>query len=398
MLSVSNILGLLEKLESTDISINQHRCVVVRNRNIKCRRCAETCTTGCIDVRNGQLHLEPERCIGCGTCATVCPSGAITPKMPDDAELFATCHAAQGAARGTAIIACEQVLSAARGEYDPEKVVGVTCLGRVDESVLMQLVEHGAGSVVLVQGDCETCTRACGLKTAQLVMRTTNALLETWSLEACVEIETHLPSAAQSSRDAQYDSGRRQFFSSFKSKIKATATLVTGAAAEEMVGASDQTEQPEEPRVIKVAADGTLPHFIPARRKALLETLERSGIPENVLIATRLWGHVIIDSTACTSCQMCATFCPTGALSKIEDKDGTFGLLHAPAVCVKCRSCQDVCRTQALSISDEVFAVDLLRGFVERYELATPAVEKVGPHSAMDNMRHILGNERIYER
>lgn len=66
---------------------------------------------------------------------------------------------------------------------------------------------------------------------------------------------------------------------------------------------------------------------------------------------------------------MCATFCPTGAISKFTDKDGTFGVEHFPGDCVKCRCCADICPQQALTLSDEVFAVDLLSGAVERYEM-----------------------------
>ena len=65
-------------------------------------------------------------------------------------------------------------------------------------------------------------------------------------------------------------------------------------------------EERREPRFVKVGKDGTLPHFIPDRRERLLAALDSLGQPQDVLMDTRLWGHVIIDPEKCSSCQMCA--------------------------------------------------------------------------------------------
>ena len=74
MAHVTNFLGLLEQLQSADITVHQGRCAIVRNRNATCMKCADVCTSGCISYDDNELVIEPERCIGCGTCATVCPT------------------------------------------------------------------------------------------------------------------------------------------------------------------------------------------------------------------------------------------------------------------------------------------------------------------------------------
>ena len=100
MAHVTNFLGLLEQLQSADITVHQGRCAVVRNRNATCMKCADVCTSGCISYDDNELVIEPERCIGCGTCATVCPTCALEAHRPNDAELLQACRAAADVADG----------------------------------------------------------------------------------------------------------------------------------------------------------------------------------------------------------------------------------------------------------------------------------------------------------
>ncbi|MEE0636715.1 4Fe-4S dicluster domain-containing protein, partial [Adlercreutzia sp.] len=101
---MDNILGLFEKLESQSLAVQPSRCVVVRNRNASCRRCAEACPTGAILVEGNDLAVAPERCIGCGTCATVCPTAALESKKPDDKGLLKAAVAAMQANDGVAVV------------------------------------------------------------------------------------------------------------------------------------------------------------------------------------------------------------------------------------------------------------------------------------------------------
>ncbi|MCI8366644.1 MAG: 4Fe-4S binding protein [Eggerthellaceae bacterium] len=391
---MSNLMELFERLESQNISVHQNRCVAVRNRNASCMRCAEACTSGCISYDDNTIIIAPEKCVGCGTCATVCPTCAIEAHKPGDAELLRDCIDAMNAADGEVVIACERMLGAASGLYDPTKVVSVTCLGRVEESLLVTLAEMGAKRLTLVQGDCEGCELVLGLETAELVRDTANVLLETWNSPVRVRITAKLPGFVRKGDDAEFDAARREFFTSMKEEATSVASIV----AEESINDALKIERKEPPKYLKVMEDGTLPHFIPDRRERLLDALAALGEPQDVMIDTRLWGHVVIDPEKCTSCQMCATFCPTGAIRKWQGEDGTFGVDHYPGDCVKCRCCEDICRTNALWLSDEVFAVDLLSGAVDRYEMAPLKNPPSNPHSILHSMKDLIGISQIYER
>lgn len=394
MPNVTNIFGLLEKLESTDIAVHQNRCAVVRNRNAKCMKCAEACTSGCISIADNELLIDPDKCIGCGTCATVCPTCALEAQHPNDAELLRQCSSAMRAAEGEAVIACNKILEAADGLYDPEKVVGVVCLGRVEETLLVTLANAGAEHVSLVKWNCDECPQKTGLQTAELVADTANTLLETWNNDMRVSIVAKFPSVARLNEKKNFDHNRREFFTELGGEAKEIASKTTDYAVKEALGVKEESE----PKYMKVMADGTLPHFIPNRRERLLDGLAAMGEPQDIMIDTRLWGHVVIDPDLCTSCQMCATFCPTAAISKFTDEDGTFGIEHAPSDCVKCRCCADICKEGALWLSDEVFAVDLLSGAVERYEMKPMENPPGGPHAIWKSMKDLIGIEQIYER
>lgn len=397
---MDNILGLFEKLESQSLAVQPSRCVVVRNRNASCRRCAEACPAGAILVEGNDLAVAPERCVGCGTCATVCPTAALESKKPDDKELLRAAVAAMQANDGAAVIMDAAMQAAAEGKYDPAKVAAVKSLGRVDESLIAVLAAGGATSIVLVAGPVEDAS-AVSDRTAQLVCDTAALLLETWGSDVSVKLTSKLPRSVRRTEPAEFDTGRRGFFSSMRDEARAAAAITAEHVVREKLGA----EEPEEPKFAKVAEDGTLPHFLPERRGRLLLALSNLGSPEDVMIDTRLFGHVIIDGEKCTSCQMCATFCPTEAIRKFGDAATAaetgkpFGIDHYTGRCVQCHCCEDICPTGALTLSTDVFATDVTkRGRSERIPMK-PRKRKVNdPKSIVNAMSDLLGVPNVYER
>ena len=91
--SDDSVYSTLARLGGADILVRQDRCILVRNRNASCTLCAEACTSGCISYEQGRLAVDADACIGCGTCATVCPTCALEARNPDDAALFNSCVA-----------------------------------------------------------------------------------------------------------------------------------------------------------------------------------------------------------------------------------------------------------------------------------------------------------------
>ena len=396
-MAVNSYVTYLEKLEQHQLGVDAARCITVRNRNVVCNRCAQACAGGCIQLIQNQateyeLSINPKKCIGCGTCATSCPTGALIPRQPDDHALAREAASCMRATGGQVVFACADIYQAAQELINPDTVVGVPCVGRIDESLLAILVVSGAQSIRLVTGKCAECPHRNGVACAQKVCDTANTLFAAWQSEVRVQIATRFPpECRKDTHSAQYDQARREFLFAMKSEV-------AGAARDALDMSIDKffDVQRPAPQHYHVTTDGTMPHFVPRRRQLLLDALEDMGTPADELIETRLWGHVIIKSDMCDSCRMCAVFCPSGALSKLVDEGVEVGLVHAPGYCLKCRTCEQVCPKGALSLSDEVFAQDLNAGIVERFDLARQSILEGDPDAIRKAMQQKINSPYIW--
>lgn len=409
------VLGVFEGMESRSVTVRQTRCAKVRNRNVACLKCAAACTSGCISLRDGELVIDADRCVGCGTCATVCPTCALESHDPSDSELLSACL--EGVRDGEAVIACEQLRRAADGCLDESRVAGVVCLGRVEESLVVGLVSLGVKKVRLACGDCARCQQAHGLETAKLVAETSRTLLAAWGSDALIEVGEGVPACvlAEGVERGESSNAVKSYFAVLRGNEPVTGMRerlgVQGGTAHRCAlsdtRAGDGVPASSRKRgggpsvrgrsLLSVMEDGTLPHFLPDRREKLLANLSTLGKPEVKSLSTRLWGCVVIDGRKCSSCRMCATFCPTGALRKFDHDDGTFGIDHCPADCVKCGSCRDVCKEGAIVLRDEVDPTSLMEGSVHHYRMSPRPVQLGNAQQILNTMRQRIQAD-IFER
>ncbi|MFR7404439.1 MAG: 4Fe-4S binding protein [Coriobacteriaceae bacterium] len=95
------------------------------------------------------MAVAPERCVGCGTCATVCPTAALEARKPDDKDLLRARAAALQANDGWPS-SPRRPCSAAAGKYDPAKVAAVKSSRARGREPHRRAGRRGASSIVLV--------------------------------------------------------------------------------------------------------------------------------------------------------------------------------------------------------------------------------------------------------
>lgn len=451
-----SVAGVWAAMDERAITVHQERCAKVRNRNVTCLKCAEACTSGCISLVEGKLVVDPTQCVGCGTCATVCPTSALEAHNPTDAELLGECVAAALRSKATGgvaevALACQPVREALAGFVVDGTLVPVVCAGRVDESLLLGLVAQGVECVHVVCGDCGYCAQKYGLDTAHLVVETTRTLLNSWNASSEIVVGSKVPKSLllPGVTVEQVEDAVTTYFSVDRS-CPPIATAVVGASADSQQEATPLDERQEKNscnasasvshsaetktdsfssqpsasdsasvpasvavstceagssntgstyKLLRVMKDGTLPHFIPDRRERLLDALACLPAPSaDTVLETRLWGTVSIDAKKCSSCRLCATFCPTGAIRKFDLESGEFGIDHTPADCVNCGTCQDICPEEAIVLRESVAVTDLLNGTYVRHHMIPRAVSlRNNPHQIIDTFRQTFNGD-IFER
>lgn len=413
---IESLVAMLGSIESDKIAVHEERCISVRNRNADCLRCVRACTAEALAYRDNELHVEADRCIGCGTCATACPTCAIEIRQPSDEELTASVKQAIARSKGHPVIACEQAISAAslravrggdcgvsRGRrlgapFDDVQVVSVPCLGRIDESVLAGIAAYRALDATLVCGGCESCAHAPGGAMVRDVIESARNLLAAFGTAMPIELVRELPdrvlccdraSAGGGSGEPGAGVSRRDLFRAAKDgSTRAAGEALSCEVAARMGGGA----APESTAYRKVGADGTLSHFVPSRRVRLYNYLKHVGEPVADSVESRVIGAIAIDADRCSSCRMCAVFCPTGAIAKLDD-GSVFGIVHRPSACMQCRLCESICPENAIRVSERVPLAQFLGKEAVCYAMKKPDWEPNRPASMYNKVHAMLGED-----
>lgn len=274
----------------------------------------------------------------------MCPNGVFEVRDPTNEELLS--QVAKTAQAGKSVyFACPVYLQGVGERKGAEGLVVVDCLGRLDESILVGAVAAGATTVWLIDGSCQGCTGAEGHTVARKVVRSANLLLEGFGTPEAILMRGELPSrpeAAYRPEQANGEPSRRAFFGRVAAETTRAAAVVIDAALD---GAAAEATEIGPPR------RGELPVRLPVKRRLLLAALKRLGEPISgaVEVGEGPFAQFRIKES-CTGCQMCAFFCPTGALRKVV-LEGQAGLAFRLAHCTNCRLCQEICYWDAVYLS-----------------------------------------------
>ncbi len=100
-LAVIELLPLTGEFEKPRyVALRATLCAHSRAKLPGCNNCIDVCATAAITAKGDAVEVDPYLCQGCGTCSSVCPSGALSYQYPRVADLGARIRAMLAAYRG----------------------------------------------------------------------------------------------------------------------------------------------------------------------------------------------------------------------------------------------------------------------------------------------------------
>lgn len=329
------------KLDKKGIVIQEKSCLRKRHLHSSCQLCSSVCPNGAITCEEGLAFL-PENCTGCGACTSVCPSGALSAKLPANKELHSlvALHVQHA---GAVAFACETYLKAHPAER--RRVIGVQCIARCDEAVLVDAVLRGATHVVILNTSCTDCTQneVCGQVQARV--DTANRLLECWNYPHVIAITPKIPEKIKSLPITQGEvtgMSRRNFLTAFKRKSE---SLVTQVLPEFILSTDEASSEINS----KAANPMEEPKYLPEKWCSLINSIKQlQSTVVSKEFQSNLWGDIRIDDS-CNGCGACADACPTSALA-VHQQEGFWSISVDVSHCTQCSLCKDVCCCESIEI------------------------------------------------
>lgn len=284
------------------------------SRSIKgCDRCIDACPAGALSSDGVAIAIDPYLCQGVGTCATACPTEAISYALPDPQITQNFVHSVlarykqEGGKTPTLLL---------YGERDTDAVTDV--LAELPSCVITLALEE------LATVGIDTWFSALAYGAHQVLLAT-----NTKYIPATIDtvLTNELTIAQNFLTELGYDADRICLFDfSDSAHFKGyESTLMTP---------------------IEAALTGT------KREKlfTVLETLNQSSPAQpthSTVTANAPYGSVTCETDDCTLCMSCVSVCPTRALHAIGDRPG---LLFVEQDCIQCGMCEKACPEKVITL------------------------------------------------
>lgn len=375
--NLDSITQVIDYQTSRTVRVDSAQCLPRRHRRSGCKRCMEVCPTGAISIGDA-LKIDTDMCLECGVCASVCPTGALEGQAPTNVELVN--RLAEAGANGAQVfVACEAYKIPG---WDPANVVRVHCLGRVDDSVLVAAVAQGVHRIALVDGPCGECQHSARHEVAVDSVARVQRLLGLFGVDAQLGFRPSVPSFLEGAAPVSTGGSglsRRGFL-----KMLVGQTARASQATINQVIANPFGIVQENKPVVR----GQLPFRVPVRRQLVLQAMKRLGQPQRAEaeLDDGAWARYGLTGS-CDGCQMCAFFCPTGAVRKVAGD--TIALDFQASTCLNCRLCLELCFRHGVTLQPAVALSAVLNETVERIPLEDRITRQP---SLRGDMHRLFGN------
>ena len=340
-------------------------CAHGRSGITGCTQCIDVCSTRAISSELGEnrVKVEPHLCMGCGGCATVCPSGAMTYAYPRVADMGArlkkvlqvyreaggtgACLLFHNTTDGRELIA----RLGRRGKGLPARVIPLEALhvASLGIDLMLGAVALGASQFAVLSTGAEP---AAYLEALERQMRYAQEILSGLGL------------------------GEGRFRLIQASEVAALEQAVwTGAAPPALAPATFNLSNEK-----RATLDFVFEH---------LAAQAGARKPEIALSAGAPYGNVIVDKDKCTMCLACVGACPEGALLDAKDKPQ---LRFIERNCVQCGLCEKTCPEDAIALAPRLLlTADAIRPMVLNEDKVLECVRCGKPFANQRIVQNMLG-------
>ena len=347
------------------VAVNDRLCAHSRSQKAGCRQCIDVCSTEAIVSAGDKIALDPYLCQGCGTCTTVCPSGALSFQYPRVADA--------GLALKTQLKAYREV-------------------GGVAPCVLFYAAESGRK---LLQG----------MQRAGQVLPASVIPVEIWSADA-VGLDLLLGTVALGAAQVAVLGAGSHDLAPLLKQIKFAQAILNGLGyAGEYLRAVDS----EHPDWLQSLSGWTAPVAIAAAEFRLLAdkrtTLEFvidhliKHAPQQVdaveLPPGAPFGSLTVGDT-CTLCMACTSACPASALKAAADAPR---LSFIERNCLQCGLCVNTCPENAITLTPRLLTQNRRQERVVREAevfCCTACGKPMGAAPAVNNMIAKLAGHSMF--
>jgi ferredoxin len=342
------------------VTIDVDRCLNGRHDQAGCRRCVDACPTDAIALAGHLPSLVIDSCVQCGACTPACPTDAVVGNDRPERRLVETSDALDAPA---ITLACSAHPHPAAFESGGVVVRHSRCLAAIGSEQLLATGHNGHRTVSLDLSWCCECPIGVAADVVIGNAEATNALVSLATGELVAPTVLRGLPGVDASPDAGRNAGARVVDS------RRPATSRRGMFASLRRRAAVTIEYSKEPtrlplRRARGSVPNRLPQTVPTSRRRLLDRLAKISAGFDVCASTlqvsasaASIADVRVDADRCSGCDMCARYCPTGALRFSTSDDharNCFALVLRTSSCIDCGICAVACPEQAVSYGDEI--------------------------------------------